>query len=153
MKPKICHLCNKEIKSHAKRVARKYEGAEGWVFIHEKCALKEQAEQAREEKKRISNLKPISEYIQANADAVRSNPPPLWPAYEPLETWRYIIRMIGAGFADYPDKEIKDAQGHLYGSIVVTPCLLCHLLIPVDNKQVIGWIWEAITQTRAKVTA
>lgn len=87
----------------------------------------------------------------ANLNALKANPPPAWETYrdDPNAAWARIARMIGAGLADYPDKELKEERGILYNLMVIT-CLLCGAKIPVDNKTWLGWIDGEITRVRKK---
>lgn len=93
---------------------------------------------------------PLKTYLQKNFDAVRQNPPPAWPSYAGLESWRYVLRQIAVGLADYPDRDIQAEQGAIYGSLIVAPCIRCGQQVPLSNKQALDYLWEIIRFTRGE---
>lgn len=94
---------------------------------------------------------PLNQYLKANEDALRANPPPAQSAYygDPAGAWAYIARTIGAGLADYQDQELREARGTFYNLIVI-PCMLTGAKVPVDAKQWLQWIDGAIAKQRAR---
>lgn len=97
-------------------------------------------------------LKPIEDYLNENVAAVRQNPPPAWVDYknDPVKTWKYVLNMLADGLADYPDQDIYQIQGNIFGSLIVAPCLKCQVMVPMSNKEVINTLWGRIKTRRAR---
>lgn len=98
-------------------------------------------------------LKPLADYLKANQEALRANPPMLAFANyhaDPVGVWTYLLRQIAAGLADYPDSDIAKIQGELYGSLMVLICIKFGATVPMDNKQVLKIVWDKIKETRGE---
>jgi len=88
----------------------------------------------------------LAEYIAAELDAIQCNHPRTQAGYtdDPKRIWKYYMRVFSAGLGEFPESEVKDAIGSLYGKFFIMTDFTTSRA-DINAKEFLGWIisaWE-----------
>lgn len=86
----------------------------------------------------------LDSYIAAELDAIQHNPPRTQDGYaeNPKRIWKYYMRNFGAGLCEFPESEVKDVLGSLYGKFFIMTDFTTSRA-DINAKEFLGWITSA----------